>query len=342
MQSYIQSRSERVVKFDEQRQLKNINGALALRGEIEGIVDAVFEDGFDGFFFVGIGGTWASSIQVATYMAGKSKLPVYAENAAELVTNGNRRLGPRSVVAFSSVTGSTEELVQAIDVAKKAGARILGFVDDPKASLAKKVDFLVSYPTQEQLKFLMVALRLMYKNGEFPEYERCFAEFDAHLAGALVAAEKAADEFGAAFAKAHRDDAIHYFVGAGTQWGATYSYAMCFWEEQHWLRARPIHAGEFFHGLLEVIDRDTPVTVFLGEDAERPLAERVKNFLPRICGNYTFVDSKDYALDGISPEFRGAISHLVMRVITARIDAHLEIENRHPTEIRRYYRRLSY
>jgi len=331
-----------VIKFDEQKQLKSINGALALRGEIERIVDAIYAEGFDGLFFVGIGGTWASSLQVATYMAGKSALPVYAENAAEYVTNGNRRLGPKSVLVFSSVTGSTEEVAQALELAKKAGARIFGFVDDPKASLARKVDYLVSYPMQEQLKFLMVALRLMYKNGEFPEYERCFEELDAHLARGLVEAEKAADCFGEAFAKAHRDDQIHYFVGAGTQWGATYSYAMCFWEEQHWLRARPVHAGEFFHGLLEVIERDTPVTLFLGEDAERPLAERVRNFLPRICGNYTFIDSKDYELEGISPEFRGAVSHLVMRVVTARIDAHLEVENRHPTEIRRYYRRLSY
>ena len=52
----------------------------------------------------------------------------------------------------------------------------------------------------------------------------------------------------------------------------------------------------FFHGTLEIIDRDTPVTVFLGEDAERPLAERVANFLPRICGNFTLIDSRDYEL----------------------------------------------
>ena len=31
-------------------------------------------------------------------------------------------------------------------------------------------------------------------------------------------------------------DLPHYFVGAGNQWGATYSYAMCYWEEQMWIR----------------------------------------------------------------------------------------------------------
>lgn len=331
-----------MIKFDEQQKLTNIQGALALRKDIERIVDAICKDGFDSIFFIGIGGTWASSLQVGTYMESKSSLPVFVENAAELITGGNRRLGAKSVIIFSSVTGSTEEVVLAVDLAKKAGARIFGFVDNPNADLAKKADYLISYPMNEQLKFFMAANRFMYNNGEFSEYDRYCKEMDRHLASALVEAEKAADAFGAAFAKAHKDDAIHYFVGAGCQWGATYSYAMCFWEEQHWLRARPIHAGEFFHGMLEIVDRDTPVTVFLGEDEQRPLAERVASFLPRVCGNFTLIDSKDYPLAGISPEFRGTVSHLVMRAITARIDAHMEIENRHPMEIRRYYRKLAY
>lgn len=41
-------------------------------------------------------------------------------------------------------------------------------------------------------------------------------------------------------------------------------------------------------------------------------AERVAGFLPKVCKNYTIIDTKDYELKGISPEFRGYISHLVM------------------------------
>ena len=117
---------------------------------------------------------------------------------------------------------------------------------------------------------------------------------------------------------------------------------MCFWEEQHWRRSKSIHAGEFFHGTLEIIDRDTPVTLFLGEDSQRPLAERVARFLPQVCAKYTFIDTKDYPLTGISPAFRGSISHLVARKITERIDAHMEKINCHPTQIRRYYRQWDY
>jgi fructoselysine-6-phosphate deglycase len=331
-----------MLKFDEQKLLDSINGGLALRKQIEQFVDQIWKDGFDYIYYMGIGGTYASSMQAETYMAARSALPIFAENAAEYITNGNRRITSKSVVVISSVSGTTEELIAAIDILKNQGSRILGFVDAVTSPLAQKVDYLISYPTQEQLKFFMVANRFMYNNHEFDDYDRYNKNMEDYLAKALVETEKAADVFGLKFAEEHRKDLFHYFVGAGTQWGATYSYAMCFWEEQHWLRTKSIHAGEFFHGTLEIIDRDTPVTVYLGEDNERSLAERVAKFLPRICARHTIIDTKDYPLTGIFPEYRGTISHLVMRIINQRIDAHIEALNCHPTEIRRYYHRVAY
>ncbi len=333
-----------IIKFDEQKQLDSVNGALALRGEIEDIVDEIFDAGFDGIFWLGIGGTYASGMQAEVYMRGRTKLPVYVENAAQFITTGNPRFTERSVMILSSVTGSTEEVVKAVEKANEIGARIIGFIDRPEAALAKMCTYCISYPANEQLKFFMTANRFMYRNGDFPEYDRYNKEMEEHLARALVEVEKAADDFGKEFAEKHCEDPIHYFVGAGTQWGSTYSYAMCYWEEQHWIRTKSITAEEFFHGMLEIVDKNTAVTVFLGEDEQRPLAERVAAFLPRICGNYTFIDAKDYAqyLEGISPEFRGSISHLVTHAVTQRIDAHMEVINRHPVEIRRYYRQFNY
>jgi len=333
-----------IIKFDEQKQINSVNGALAQRGEIETIVDEIYDAGFDGICWLGIGGTWASALQAEVYMRSRTKLPVYVENAAQFLTTGNRRFTDRSVMIISSVTGNTIEVVRAVERARKIGARVLGFIDKPDTALAGLVDYCISYPENEQLKFFMTANRFMYRNGEFPEYDRYYREMEAYLAKALVDIEKAADGFGKGFAEKHCEDLIHYFVGAGTQWGAVYSYAMCYWEEQHWIRTKSIQAEEFFHGMFEVVDKNTPVTVFLGEDEQRPLAERVAKFLPRICGNYTLIDAKDYApyLEGISQEFRGSISHLVTHAVTQRIDAHMEVINRHPVDIRRYYRRLDY
>ena len=79
------------------------------------------------------------------------------------------------------------------------------------------------------------------------------------------------------------------------------------WEEQSWLRSKSIHAAEFLHGTLEIVDETTPVTLFIGEDEQRPLAERVAKLLPKICANYTIIDSKAYELPGISEKYRGRV-----------------------------------
>ena len=330
------------MKFDEQAQIDNVNGALALRHKINPIVDAVCKKGFKNICWLGIGGTYASCLQAYIHMNERTALDIFVENAAEYCATGNRRIGPDTIVILSSVTGSTEEMVRGVEKAKAAGATIIGFIDVETALLAKKVDYLIAYPMNEQLKFFMIADRLMFNHGEFPEYESYYNEMDQYLAKALVAVEKQAESFGKIFAEKHCNDDMHYFIGAGNMWGATYSYAMCYWEEQHWIKTKSIHASEFFHGMLEIIEKDTAVTVFVGEDSQRTLSERVAQFLPRICGNYTIIDTAEYELAGIRPEFRGSISHLVMRAITKRIDVHIERINCHPMEIRRYYRQLNY
>ena len=331
-----------MLKFDEEKQIASVQGALALRGRIEAIVDDICRAGFKNICWLGIGGTYASCLQAEVHMKERSTLEFFVENAAEYLTTGNRRVGEGTVVVISSVTGSTIEMVDAVKKAQADGARVLGFIDVETTELAKRMDWEIAYPANEQLKFFMVADRLMFRHGEFPEYEEYYAQLDAHLAVDLAEVEKAADAFGLAFAQKHHDDKLHYFVGAGNQYGSTYSYAMCYWEEQHWIRTKSIHSSEFFHGMLEIVDRDTPVTVFVGEDSQRPLSERVVQFLPRVCANYTVIDSRDYALPGIDERFRGNLSHLVTHAVTQRIDAHIEAINCHPMEIRRYYRRLDY
>jgi len=330
-----------LLKFNEQEKIENVRGALALRTGIEKIVDGA-ADGLKNLCWLGIGGTWASCLQVVVHMKERTSLEVFAENAAEYVATGNRRVGPGTVVVISSVTGTTAEMIEAVAKARAAGARVLGFIDKADAELAKNVDWCVSFPHNEQLKFFMVADRLLFNAGEFADYEDYYAELDAHLAEDLADVEKKADDFAADFAAKHLHDPIHYYVGAGNQYGATYSYAMCYCEEMHWLRTKSIHAAEFFHGMLEIVDRDTPVTVFVGEDSQRPLSERVVRFLPKVCDNYTVIDSKDYALPGISEKYRGSLSHLVTHAVTNRIDMHLEALSGHDMSIRRYYRKLDY
>ena len=331
-----------MLKFDEEKFLDNLSGMLALRGRIERIVDAAAKAGVTNICWLGIGGTWASCLQAVVHMKERSALEVFALNAAEYMATGDKRVGPGTFTVISTVTGTTAEMVEAVKKARSAGAQVLGFIDKEDAELVSDVDFCISYPHNEQLKFFMTADRFMFDAGEFEDYAEYYAQLDAHLPRLLADIEKQADGFGARFAEKHLHDSLHYFVGAGTLYGATYSYAMCYWEEMHWMRTKSIHASEFFHGMLEIVDKDTPVTVFVGEDSQRELGLRVARFLPKVCENFTVIDTRDYALPGIDEKYHGDLCHLIMHAVTNRIDAHIEALSGHDMTLRRYYRKLEY
>ena len=103
-----------MVKFEEETYLDNVRGALALRGQIEAIVDAAAGQ-CGNLCWLGIGGTWASCLQTTVHMKERSAMEVFALNAAEYNTTGDRRVGERTFVVISSVTGTTEEMCAAVE-----------------------------------------------------------------------------------------------------------------------------------------------------------------------------------------------------------------------------------
>ena len=329
-----------MIKFNKEEKISEIRGALQLRGDIENIVDG-YRD-IKNLSYMGVGGTWASSLQTLCHLKEKTKREVYAINASEYISTGDMRIGEGSVIVVSSVSGNTPEIIDAVKKAKENGAGIIGFIDKRESPLAEIVDHCITYSGGEQIKFFITADRFMKNWGEFDEYEEFYSQLDKYLPEGLAGVECDSDEFAKDFACKHYRDNLHYFVGAGNIYGATYSNAMCYWEEQHNIKTKSIHSAEFFHGMLEIIDEDTNITVFIGEDSQRNLSIRVKNFLDKVCRNHTIIDVADYAVPGIEKRYRGNISHLIMRAIANRIDVHIEDISGHNMDERRYYRKIEY
>lgn len=233
-------------------------------------------------------------------------------------------------------------------IAKEKEITLLAFVDTPGTPLAETADYCISSPKNEQLKFFMICNYLMKRNGEFPGYDLFNMQMEEHLAEGLADLSEDFEDQAEAYARQKTEylkehpDMPHYFVAAGTQYGAAVSHGMCYWEEQLWIRTRVVHSAEFFHGMLEVIEKDTPVTLFIEEGNERPLSLRVKAFLEKINENHLILDSAEYPLPGIGVRFRPAVSHLIFRALNDRIDAWLEYDLDHSLDTRRYYRKIEY
>ncbi|MEO6201331.1 MAG: SIS domain-containing protein [Cryobacterium sp.] len=333
-----------MLKFDEATFVKQVSSATALRPQIEALVDSLQERGFDKLFLIGAGGTYAAMLPYEHLAKKHSTLPVTAVVAAELLLTGDATMTERSVAIFTSVTGTTDDSIRALEYVKQRGVFTIGFTGQGTSPIALNVDVaLLSEPKTWpfDMQMLLFMTRLLSVRGEFDGYEKFANEF-ANIARVLVEVATQADPVASAFAEAHVDTDYYFLVGAGNVWGLTYLYSMCILEEMQWLRTTRVHSAEFFHGSLELIEKDTALILFQSEDETRPLTERVENFARRVSDDVSVFDAKSYALTGISEEFRGLLSPLVLDVVSDRISKHLERVRNHSLDLRRYYRVMAY
>ncbi|MEU1664253.1 SIS domain-containing protein [Streptomyces sparsogenes] len=333
-----------MLKFNEAEFVAQTESLLALRPEIEKVVDRLLEEGYDNVLLVGAGGTYAQMWPYEHLARRTSTLPVRAAIAAELVVSGDSRLGERTIAVFTSVSGTTDDSLRAIDYCKSHGAHTIGFTGYPDSPIAQSVDtVLVSEPKAWpfDIQMLLFIGRLLSRRGEFEGYERLADELGG-LPRILVDVARQAEPVAADFAEAHKDTDYHFLIGGGNLWGFTYLYSMCILEEMQWLRTTRVHSAEFFHGSLELLEENTSVVVFQGEDETRALTDRAEAFAKRVSKDVTVFDTRDYPLEGISPEFRGLLSPLVMDTVMDRVSKHLERVRDHSLDLRRYYRVMDY
>ncbi len=331
-----------MISFNEEKVYSEHQNGVNIIARTQEIVNTLAAEGYSNVFYIGIGGTefYANQMHHIVKQAG-SKLPLYVENAADFCVEGNPNFTRDSIVFFETISGDTSELVAAVQKARDAGARVTGYVEKEGSPLYELCDHVVVTVGGAYYYWYTVTLTLMKQRDEFPMYERFFEEIKSMPAN-VVSIYRQADEKAKAYADLYCDEPIQYLIGSGNLEDWAHCYGMCIMEEMQWMKTRTVSAANFFHGTLEVIERDIPVMLIKGEDVTRPLMDRVEKFVQTISAKVTVFDSKDLVLEGISDEFRGLLAPIMMRSAFQRISAHLEANRKHPLPIRRYYRKLEY
>lgn len=327
-----------MLKFDEEQFVSQIASTVALRPQIEELVDGLHARGIKNLFLIGAGGTYAAMWPYEHLARKQSTLPTKAVIAAELLLTGDATMGPDSVAIFTSVSGTTDDSLRAIEYCKARGVYTIGFTGYAESPLAQAVDVaLLSAPEAWpfDMQMLLFMTRLLSCRGEFDNYDTFAREFE-NIPQILVDVSKQAEPMADQFAREHKDTEYHFLVGSGNVWGFTYLYSMCILEEMQWLHTTRVHGAEFFHGSLELIEPDTSLMLFHGEDETSPLMDRVIAFSQKYSKNVTVFDTRAYPLEGISPEFRGLLSPLVLDRVLSRVSKHLEKQRDHSLDLRRY------
>lgn len=270
--------------FNVERYEKVVNDAIALRPQIEKAVDEICQQGFSNLFFIGCGGTYAHSLPMMYWLDTASNIEHHSVIAAEFMAMGHKRFTKDSVCIFSTRSGNTKEIVAAAKFCKEAGARTLVYVSNDNTPVCEYADYkFFSFAEDdclcEAIYTYMFALvgRFMKNADEFGKYDEFMSQY-ANIVPYLLKAKEKYEDKCAVMAKEHKDTDYHMVIGSGMLWGEAYDYAMCILEEMQWIRTKSIHAAEYFHGTLELVEKDTSLILFYGEDETRPLMDRVLNF----------------------------------------------------------------
>jgi fructoselysine-6-phosphate deglycase len=334
--------------FDRERYIKIQTGAVSMAGEIDKTIGDLISGGAKNLFFLGTGGAGILMLPAVHLLKSQSNFPVFISDPAELVLQGDVHLGFDSIVVMPSLSGKTKESIAAMEYAQARGAKVIIFTGYADRPLAEKADFLfVNFGEDDTssesfyLQSLLVAASIMKSQGEFPGYEQLIREV-IRLPSLLVDVKAAFENKAEKMAQVIADNDYHIITSSGNTWAEAFYYGMCILEEMQWIRTRPIHGSDFFHGTLELLDNNVSIIILKGEDATRLIMDRVEKFANEYSKIVNVIDTKTFDLPGISQETRALISPALLSAVLERVSVHLEFKRKHPLTTRRYYNQFEY
>ncbi len=337
-----------MLNFDRDRFLKIQSGAVAIADQIRPLMRSFLDGGGERLYFMGTGGVQLLTFPAIELAARYTTFPVTACFPAQVILDPPAGLDDKALVVMPSLSGTTKESVALLQFLKQRGVRILTLTGHADTPLAQQADHTYTNFAEDDtssesfyLQTMIIVLALLAETGRIDDFDAIVAELKT-LPGLLADAKAAYEDDAAKLAQSIKDEPYHIFTGAGSVWPEAHYYGMCILEEMQWIRTRPVHAADFFHGTLELVEPGVSVFLFKGEDALRPLGERVERFVHRYTDKVWVLDSAAVSLPGISPRVRGLISPVVLATLLERLSAHLEVLREHPLTTRRYYKRVEY
>lgn len=319
--------------------------------EIKKIVEEIVKaKQIENIYFVGCGASKADLYPAKYFVEHNSKLKTALITANEFNYDMPSDVGEKSIVVTASLGGSTPETVTATGKAKELGAAVISLTMEAGSAITKDADYVIVHgfaknyaaKLEKMISALKVAVEVVNQVEGYANYEQMEDGFEK--IPALI--EKAASQVtvqAKKFAEQYADASQVYVLGSGATAEVAYATSLCLFLEMQWINSASVHSGEFFHGALEITDKDVPFVLFMNEGKTREIDARALTFLQRFDAKVTVIDSKDYGLSSVVDA--SVVDYFNPMLLTAVVRVHAEKLGElrgHPLTKRRYMWKLEY
>jgi fructoselysine 6-phosphate deglycase len=318
--------------------------------EVKRALDVCKENEVNRVFFVACGGS-SSLMYTSNYVLDSESETIesslYSSN--EFIHRNPRKLNEKSLVILCSHFGKTPETVEAARFARGKGALTVALTFDGDSPLAQASEHVIVYHDGKETNFLHepagIMLELVFGLLYAKEGNEKYIDLIPSLEKLRPILEKEKDRFSARakeWAKSYKDEKVIYTMASGANYGIAYWFSICILKEMQWIHSSAIHAGEYFHGPFEILDKDVPVIQLLGLDETRPLEERSLEFTKQYGERLIVLDAKEFDLTGVEESVKAYIAPIVLQTVLREFAEELASERNHPLSTRRYMWKVPY
>lgn len=304
--------------------------------------------------FAACGGSFSASYP-ARYLLNAESTTFHTAgyNSSEFVS-ATPKCVDRNALVICISTKATPETVEALNVAKKAGAITIGLTGYGDSLTAQSADYsIVYYHSDEwyekpelmhqnsQGTALKIAFELLHQIQGYPYYDKAMDAFEK-LPAIYHAAYKKVKQRAVKFAMTYKDDTVWNVMASGAAWESAYSDAFCFFQEMQAVHCVPVHTGEYFHGAFETTDKDLAILLLKSVGRTRPLDDRVERFLDQYAGHHYVIDASELGLDELDETVTEYFNGLLIHPVTKQFIAAMADIRMHPMSYRRYMWKFEY
>ncbi|MDD3173381.1 MAG: SIS domain-containing protein [Herbinix sp.] len=317
---------------------------------VKQVLKSIEERDFKHIYFVACGGSLAlmtpSKYLVDLYA---KKLTADAFNSNEFIYLNPAALGKDSAVILCSQEGKTPETVAAAKFAKEKGATVITLSMVDYSELGNEGEFAVKYGYYETADAIDTSYGAMYllTAGIIEAQENCplFNKMVTNLTKITPIINKAKEDFvdkALDFAESCKNSKVLYTLASGSDFSQAYVFSNCYMMEMQWINAIAIHAGEFFHGPFEILEKDSSVVLLMGKDNTRFLEERALKFCSKYVEKIFVIDMNEVDFKDIDEDFVGVMAPLVINNVCRLYSKTIAKVRNHSLDIRRYMHIVEY
>jgi fructoselysine 6-phosphate deglycase len=292
--------------------------------------------GVERVYFVACGSPLSAATTAAMLFNHYSALPSMAYSGWDFCDNTPAKLDEKCLVIGISHYGKTDEVIQALEIARQRGAFTVSVTNKADNPIAVIADRTIDYHAEciweaHLLVCYAFVIELLARLEPNPEVAAMAAQLP-QLPAVLEKLVNEYEETGRRYGELASKWPLIYTVTSGILRPLAYKEGIVTLMEFTWTHGSVIDASEFRHGPLEVVEEGVPYLFLLGTDESRHTTERALNFVRRYDRAVIAIDYNELS-QGLHP----LLAPMVLFVPLEWFYYYLSLYKDHNPDQRRYY-----